>query len=506
MELKVENGAILAYRRLSYRPWFAIAEFVDNSIDSYLREENRTLLDSEFAKKGEKLEVEILYLKDEDLLRIVDNSIGMSEEELSMALVIGTPPMRSAGLSEFGMGMKTSAIWFADRIEIRTKKLGETQAVSVVIDVQKFVSGERELEVRRSPKAPDDHYTHIELSGLKRRIGQSAFNKTTTFLGSIYREYLRDEVVHLVVNGGDVEPPPSRDDDAFMRRSDGSQLVIDIDVEVNGKRVTGWIGVLRSGFTGRANAGFTLLRNRRAVRAWVDSWRPEEIFGEARNDTKNQRITGELNLDSFRASHTKDAIDWEDDDEHELGEKLKKVCADFDLLREAVKKTSGRDRTEEGERERQEALDLLRGQMTDGRVTDVITILDVPTPELTRVQNQPLNEVLSSAEELGVEPVAIWKIGHERFARLYEVDLSVNDPYFEFEVMANRDLKIVVNSSHPALTLLDTAEGRLAHYHHVVIEALAEWHCAQQEAEIVPSSIRLMKDKLFRTVAEVEVD
>jgi L-cysteine:1D-myo-inositol 2-amino-2-deoxy-alpha-D-glucopyranoside ligase len=44
----------------------------------------------------------------------------------------------------------------------------------------------------------------------------------------------------------------------------------------------------------------------------LDSWRPFEIFGDARNDQLNQRIAGELIMDQFTASHTKDGIDWED--------------------------------------------------------------------------------------------------------------------------------------------------------------------------------------------------
>ena len=45
MKLRLGNSAILAYRRLPYRLWYAIAEFVDNSTDAYLRGNNKNLLD-----------------------------------------------------------------------------------------------------------------------------------------------------------------------------------------------------------------------------------------------------------------------------------------------------------------------------------------------------------------------------------------------------------------------------------------------------------------------------
>src|SRR5947207_1849972 len=114
MKLIVDNGAILAYRRLSYRPWYAIAEFVDNSTDAYFRKPNRRLLDRAFKAEGTQLEVEVVYDRHSSTLRVDDNSSGMSEAELDDAMVIGRAPKSSGGRSEFGMGMKTAAIWFAD--------------------------------------------------------------------------------------------------------------------------------------------------------------------------------------------------------------------------------------------------------------------------------------------------------------------------------------------------------------------------------------------------------
>lgn len=501
MRLRMDNGAILAYQRLSYRTWYAIAEFVDNAVDSYLRPKNKARLDEVFAEEGRKLEVEVSYDRNNRTLLIDDNSIGMSAEELEQALVIGSPPKSAWGLSEFGMGMKTSAIWFADEFEIRTKKLGENYEIRVTIDVQKFAQGKEELTTSRSPKSPEQHYTLIKLNRIKRTLGPSALEKTQAYLGSIYRDFLRNGEFSLTVDGRDVDLPPARGDDAFMTRSDGSPLVVDVDLDVNGKTVTGWVGVLKPGFTGRSKAGFALLRHRRAVNGWIDSWRPQEIFGDARNDTLNQRLAGELFVDGFRASHTKDAIDWVDDDEEQLGEKIDKLCRQYNLLIEAKKKTRGSERTEEEEREHLEALEQLRAQLNDQRVSDVISILDVPTPDLVRVQTEPLQRILEEAEGLGMDPVLSWPVSKDHGAHLFEVDLSPNDPYFYFEVLEDRDLRVVVNKSHPAVLLLGSPEARLAHYHHVVLEAIAEWQVAQQRAEIRPESIRLMKDRLFRSVA-----
>jgi hypothetical protein len=500
VKLKLGNAAILAYQRLPYKPWYAIAEFVDNSTDAYFRGGNKERLDAEFAKTGDRLTVEVTYDRNEGgLLRIHDNSMGMSEGELEDALVIGEPPKVSAGRSEFGMGMKTAAIWFADEFEIRTKKLGEENEIRTTVNVQNFVSGDDELVINRTPKAVDAHYTLIELRGLKRRLGPSSLTKASRFLSSIYRMDLRDGTLDLMINGDHVTAPTSRDDDAFLTRSDGSKLVVDIDEDVYGKKVTGWMGVLAPGYSGRSNAGFALVRHNRTLRGWLDSWRPEEIFGDARNDLLNQRVAGELFVDAFSASHTKDAVDWDDDEEEVLGKLLKERAAEYGLLREAKRKvTQGRE-SHEGELETAEARSKLATQLNAPKVHDTIVLLDVPKPELAQLSTEVLLEASESSE-----PVVTWGIGPNRVARLYELDLSPNDPYFEYEVMDGGDLRVVINANHPAAELLSSAEAKLAHYHHVTLDAIAEWKCSQQHEPLNPSSIRLMKDHLFRAISEIE--
>jgi DNA topoisomerase VI subunit B len=215
MKLRLGNAAILAYRRLPYRLWYAIAEFVDNSTDAYMRGDNKSLLDAHYKSIGDVLSIDVSYDKDKKTLEIFDNSMGMNEEELEAALIIGDKPIVTAGRSEFGMGMKTAAIWFADFIEIRTKKLGHDREYRVKIDIQKYVSGDDVLEYQSTPKQKDISYTHISLSGLQRVIRGNALERTREFLGSIYREDIRNNLIKLTVIGKEVSAPTSKDDDAL---------------------------------------------------------------------------------------------------------------------------------------------------------------------------------------------------------------------------------------------------------------------------------------------------
>ena len=64
--------------------------------------------------------------------------------------------------------------------------------------------------------------------------------------------------------------------------------------------------------------------------SYPEAWRPESIFGEwGSNDLINQRITGELHLDDFEVSHTKDGIYWRFSEEREVGELIKKQIDDL---------------------------------------------------------------------------------------------------------------------------------------------------------------------------------
>ena len=109
MKLQLGPEIISSYKRLAYQPWYALAEFVDNSTQAYFN--NRERLDKVYTQTGTKLTVTIKLGKDKDgeYIRVSDNSIGMSENELKNAVIIGHPPANAGGRSRYGLGLKTGA-------------------------------------------------------------------------------------------------------------------------------------------------------------------------------------------------------------------------------------------------------------------------------------------------------------------------------------------------------------------------------------------------------------
>src|SRR6185503_5319184 len=101
-------------RHLNYKSWYALAEFVDNALQSYLA--NRARL----GGTGAVLTVEIsLSPEPPGRLIIRDNAAGIEEGTYSRAFRPAEVPPDRSGLSEFGMGMKSAACWFSPRWRVR---------------------------------------------------------------------------------------------------------------------------------------------------------------------------------------------------------------------------------------------------------------------------------------------------------------------------------------------------------------------------------------------------
>ena len=300
-------------RHLNYKQWFAMAEFVDNSIQSFL--DYRTQLAEQHVSK-----VRVSIELDPDGSRIVirDNAAGIHESDFPRAFRPAAIPPDRDGLAEFGMGMKSAACWFSPRWTVRTSALGEPVERTVQFDIDLIVRDElEELAVHSEPASADSHYTEVVLEDLYHPLRGRTIGKIKEHLASIYRIFQRNQILDLLLDSQllqFVEPPilvapyyQDPDGDAVLWRKD-----IDFDFGDN-QRIHGFAGLRQTAST--SEAGFALFRRDRLIEGSADdSYRPSQIFG-ASNSYTYQRLFGELNLEGFEVSHTKDGFQWDEDEE-----------------------------------------------------------------------------------------------------------------------------------------------------------------------------------------------
>ncbi len=326
-------------RHLNYKAWFAIAEFVDNSLQSYLS--NQAALRAAEGD-GYRLKIRVWLDQKTGSIEITDNAAGISAGDFPRAFRAAEVPPDRKGLSEFGMGMKSAACWFTDTWSVRTKALGESVERLVRFDIPSIVSHKSDvLEVVEVPADPATHYTVVRLENLGRKFPQTKTqSKLKDHLASIYRQFLRRDDIELYFDESK-EPLRYSERKSLLAAPVGTpgalpvewRKEIDFDFGFN-QRVWGFAGILAQGST--THAGFALFRrNRLIVGSDDETYRPQAIFGNS-NSFRYQRIYGELHVEGFEVSHTKDGFRW-DEFEEDFLELLKDHLQKepLDLLKQA---------------------------------------------------------------------------------------------------------------------------------------------------------------------------
>jgi hypothetical protein len=160
----------------------------------------------------------------------------------------------------------------------------------------------------------NEHFTTIQLRDLQVHPRGRTIGKIKEHLQSIYRVFLRDGLLDLRLNGEPlVYEPPAFLYAPFHATPTAEPVTWYKEIELDlgdGHCVRGWAGLLaRASVT---NAGFALFRRRRLIQgSQGDGYRPETIFGKP-NKFAYQRLIGELEVEGFSVSHTKDGIQWEE--------------------------------------------------------------------------------------------------------------------------------------------------------------------------------------------------
>lgn len=297
-------------KHLNYKPWYALAEFVDNAIDSYQKDYDKII---KVEGKDFVLKVEIEINSYDKKIVIKDNAGGIHKKEFSRAFRTAELPPDTSGLSEFGMGMKSASCWFTNYWEVRTKAINDQKESTISFDINKIVKDKlEELEIKEKKSEKEEHYTIITLKKVNNIPTRKTIGKIKKHLSSIYRDFFRKGELILKYNGEELKHhEPKILKAPYFKDEKGKE--IEWKKEINLK-VDGGIGI--KGFAAiretasTTEAGFALFRKGRVIEGSADEgYRPQVIFGHS-NSYAYQRLFGELHISGVRVSHTKDGIQW----------------------------------------------------------------------------------------------------------------------------------------------------------------------------------------------------
>jgi hypothetical protein len=395
-----------------------MAEFVDNSLQSFL--DHRAELEQADGT-GCKLRVDIeMSLSEEGRIVIRDNAAGIHHADYERAFRPAAIPPDNGGLGEFGMGMKSAACWFAEQWLVRTSALGEPVERTVAFDIETIVRDSLEdLHVGTQPVNPSDHYTEIVLSHLYKPPQTRTITKMREHLASIYRMFIRDGLLVLRFDNEVLSYPEPKILQAPYFKEPGAAPAkwskeIDFDFG-RGLRAFGFAALREHGST--SSAGFSLFRRRRLIQGSADEgYRPESIFGKS-NSFTFQRLFGELELDGFEVSHTKDGFRWDENED-----------AFLDLLKEHLDaKGLPLISQAEGYRARPQADDLKRGAEIATQRTAGVIERDVP-PILEHQLDQPPESQIPPIDLSPALPTS---------KRI--IDVALEDAYWRIELELSDD-------------------------------------------------------------------
>ncbi|WP_075957742.1 ATP-binding protein [Ornithinimicrobium sp. CNJ-824] len=501
VQIQPESDIYSTYKRLSYRPWYALAEFVDNSTQNFYANRGRL---EEVSGRAPMLTIDIFYDRDAGTLSVIDDALGMGETDFKRALQLAKPPKNTSGRSEFGMGLKTAACWLGPRWSVVSKQLGSDTEYSAHVDVERLQADKpRSLFVGMRNEMPlGDHYTRVDVEGLgdyDRVFVGRTLGKIKEELASMYR---RD------IESGDVVIRFNAEELSFYRPKIWVEQVGDhavewrksVSIEVNGRPVRGWVALLDQGKA--REAGFHLFRRGRLISGGpTQGWKPWEIF-KAPNSFESQRLYGELEFDSWPVSHTKDQISWSGAEESLLIEALLETVQDY---RQKARESRRGEKESLSKKGAESALEAEKGVLEDNdSLAAKLTLTETGVfPAEDPIEGEMVEGLL---EDVG-ESLSL-QFGGLAYPtlRLGLLDgATAGEPLVRLGFPQEDMVSMLLNLRHPFVDNFvgsdDSALRMVANL--LYVDALVE-RVARRSPQLSPAQLRLVKDGFLRELRPLD--
>jgi hypothetical protein len=476
VNIEPDASALRMFRSMSFTPWYALGEFVDNSITSALKS-----FEDLKAKNGPdyELEVSITFPPGENSLVVEDNAAGITREEMHRALKTGVPPEdTSIGLSKHGVGMKAASLWWGGHVIIDTYPINEPNGWHVEIDASEDGDVTSMVQVRKI-KHRGYSGTRLEVRELWKKTPQSkTITSIKSYLPSIYRSFLgdtrkEDQMKCVLLYQGKslkfqypeilTEPFwPTKNGPGYGEKPRFWRKEISITLST-GKIISGWVGILEQ--MSRDLSGFFLHYRGKGVAGVVPldgdesedqaeakdaisrgSYKPRKIFKQ-QGSYPDQSFIGEFDITQFGKTITTDSPLWTPDEEGEFTEKLLNLLSDDDYIRMA--NNFRRRKTAASDEKANKVADKSEARIIEGALSGN---LDHKEVEATEAEMESIRTVLEA--DAIEEIMSINLRDKENHAHKFEVSFIKDVSRAFLVVTENEEFNhlIQVNVFHPALS------------------------------------------------------
>ena len=513
LDIQPQAGVLGVFSRLNYKPWYAIAEFVDNSTQSFYSHEN------ELAQRGiTSVTVKIRYDSEQNVLTIVDDAFGMEIGDFERAVRVDSPPEITNGRNEFGMGLKTAASWFGNIWSVKSSQYGSINEYHTEVDILKL--RERNLntvDVVTEECNANEHGTTITIRDVTKRIdGVRTKAKIIQVLQSMYRRDLNSGKVNIWFDDQMLHFDEYK---CLQFRGTIWRKNVELDFTFNGQEhhVKGFVGILANGGFGRA--GFALFRRGRVVIGGEDqNYKPEQIFHQAQSPIAH-KLFGEFDLEDFPVNQAKDGFVWDDGLEVEFVQELKESIKDYIDI---AKKTN-KERAQEEQFSPQASTSVQKGVQSFARAisdssSDDFSQTSTPVDQDNRTGSpngvaEDFDQYLADTNNCGEQKVGTPRRYPIWLNKVVKKDIVVewtigNDEYWiKVEESEDRnEIQITININHPFFKpYSNDAEFKIVLEKFVIAFVVAEQQAkltSDKEGYIKLSTIRHKMNEFLSKVSE----
>lgn len=513
INIRPTSSVYATYKRLSYQPWTAIAEFVDNSTQSFYDHKDE-LLEQKYAKG---LRITIDYIDDKengDRIEIYDDAYGMEWDDFQRAVILDRPPHNTNGRNEFGMGLKTAACWFGSLWSVESTRLGSKNKYYTEINIDELGKYKtEEIDVREETVDIKEHYTRIVIKNLNKRIvGSRTVGKVKELLSSIYREDIRSGLIKIYYNGTLLqfkEAPVYEEDVNGQLKVWKKPISFIVQHEGKDLDVQGFVAIRIPGSV--KDAGFTLIRRGRVIVGGSEkNYRPAELFGDA-NSYAWQRMYGELHMNNWPVTQAKDGFDWHNSGlEDAFIEALREHTQDYRRKAENIRV-----------REKIKSQELVKIATQDLSGSGIVENVQIEIVERKREQSIPQEEIPAvvmpnnDTDKIDTEDGSVvieggdqvnYKFMYKKSEYLFHIIFDMTDPSMDWllvEENGKNEYTLWINMKHAFFKpLIEKREFMPIMMRMSIALVLAEIESmiVSPDGRIEPCAIRLKMNEILESV------